>query len=191
MITNSRVRNYFTDIPTEIVPLVLAPIEQSQEILIQCLQWLEAQTPFCIISGSNGTGKTVLSCQMSFSWIRHKDVRERTGSPEARFAYARVLYHQWLDEMRLGSVYGLLKAYSKPDMLVLDDIGERMPSEGWREWLAALVDLRMSECKRTIITTNADSKKIQDFYGESFLSRILAGTQIKIIGRDRRISEQE
>lgn len=177
---------YSWGIPPAFFELLEEPIDQPADILLKCKTWLVGNKPFCVMSGNNGTGKTSLACHMLKAWMHDQIIKNAFKEPLARFIKQSMLYHQWLDEMRSGSVYGLLERFCEPDMLVLDDVGVKMPTEGFREWLISLIDRRMDYRQRTIITTNLNSDAVREFYGETMLSRILVGTQIKLTGGDRR-----
>jgi DNA replication protein DnaC len=174
-------------IPPGISDNLTGKIDQPPETLSKCKDWLEEDTAHCILSGSNGTGKTTLACRMMVQWMQHNMAKERDRSLSALFVKQTQLYLQWLDEMRTGSVYGLLQRFGEYDILVIDDLGVKMPTEGWREWVTSLIDHRVDWKKRTIITTNCNGDAIQDYYGEAMLSRLLMGTQLKLEGKDRRL----
>lgn len=161
-------------------------VDHSNEVKASAREWMQGETPFCVIAGANGTGKTTLSSQMLVAMYKRLS-RERAVS--AKLVKVSVLYQQWLDAMRQGSVYALLMQLGEFDVLVLDDLGVRAPAEGWREWLITLVDYRLDHLKRTIITTNLNAKDIAGQFGETFMSRILVGTQIRLEGEDRRHSK--
>jgi len=177
---------YSWGIPPAFWPLMEKRPQQEQDVLSKCKDWMVGDKPFCILSGDNGTGKTTLACHMLKSWMQAQYAKKPQKAPESRFVKQGMMYHQWLDEMRSGSVYGLLQRYFEPDLLVLDDMGVKVPTEGFREWLISLIDRRMDYCQRTIITTNLNAKAMKEAYGETMVSRILVGTQIKLIGGDRR-----
>jgi len=159
--------------------------DQTKEVTEKCLKWLKEDSPFCILSGENGVGKTILACQMMLAWIKES---EKSKEVTGEFLDLSLTYHKWLDEMRSGSVYKLLEKNCAIDIVIIDDMGVKMPSEGWREWLMTLINQRLVYEKRTIITTNLDSEQMQAYYGEALLSRIMIGTQIRIQGCDRRLS---
>lgn len=174
-------------IPKNIHEMLLLPIDQPKEILLQCKNWMKDDKPFCILAGDNGTGKTTLACHMMKAWMENQNAVNLDRSPSARFIKQTMLYHRWLDEMRSGSVYMLIQECLEFDIIIIDDLGVKEPAPGWREWLICLIDERLDSMKKTIITTNLDGKAVQKFYGETMLSRILVGTQIKLTGKDRRI----
>jgi len=160
-------------------------VEQDVNAMALAKEWLTAERPFCVIAGNNGSGKTTFACQMLKAWASYQ-AKKTTEYIGARFIKTGILYQEWLDAVRNGGAYRLLMKIAELDVIVLDDIGVRKPAEGWREWMISLVDYRLDHLKRTIITTNLNSKDIAEQFGEIFLSRILVGTQIRIQGEDRR-----
>lgn len=73
------------------------------------------------------------------------------------------------------------------DALVLDDLG-RENSSGWTvEQLHHLLDVRVSERRRTIVTTNLSAEEITTRYGSAFVDRIVdRATILRFTGESRR-----
>lgn len=180
----------FRDCPKSIEPFLSGDIKQAPDVMLVCKQWLLDTAPFFVISGDNGTGKSVLACQMANAWLNHEYRQGANREPSGAFFDAGVLYHVWIDEMRTGSVYGLLRKVSEYDIIVLDDIGQRFPSDGWKEFLDTVINQRLTNLNRTILTTNQNAASFKEMFGERFLSRVLLGSQVKIVGADRRLERR-
>ena len=189
------------NIPPGFYEAVRKPSWQNKQILEQAGSWLEGGCPFLLLHGSNGTGKTVLACKLMSHWYEEtltKDIQEyqkknlyAKGLPShlvriPKFVKQISSYQDYLEEARSGSVRELHRDFFKSDLLVIDDLGVKAPTEGYREWLFNLIDQRMDYQKKTIITTNQNSESMRHAYGEAFLSRILKGLQVEMNGKDFR-----
>lgn len=72
-----------------------------------------------------------------------------------------------------------------PDVLFVDDIGLRSPTDSQYEILFELFDRR--EGKPTIYTSNLSPNEIAKIYDDRIASRICRGTRIEFSGVDRRM----
>jgi DNA replication protein DnaC len=74
------------------------------------------------------------------------------------------------------------------NLLVLDDLGTRKPSEGMFQMLFDILERRKS--KMTVITSNHSPEELRAVYEDGRIySRLMAGTAILCTGEDRRVSE--
>jgi len=73
------------------------------------------------------------------------------------------------------------------EVLLLDDLGAEKPSD-WRvEQIATLLDARVREARRQVITTNHLYDELARRYGERVMSRLTGGaTVVRMAGPDRR-----
>jgi len=72
-----------------------------------------------------------------------------------------------------------------PDVLFVDDIGLRAPTESQYELLFELFDRR--EGKPTVYTSNLSPNQLAEIYDDRIASRICRGTRIEFGGADRRM----
>lgn len=90
-----------------------------------------------------------------------------------------------------GHAMSLLKQAYRSRLLVIDDLGTRVPSSAFMDFLYAIIDKRWNEreCKATIITTNLDSGKIRKDFGDASFSRMASGRVYVFEGPDRRFED--
>ena len=73
------------------------------------------------------------------------------------------------------------------DLLILDDIGRENATPWAQEQLHHVLDVRLRENRRTIVTTNLTSEAMTDRYGAPMLDRLLDDAVIvKVTGEPRR-----
>lgn len=78
----------------------------------------------------------------------------------------------------------LLRRIEQAPMVVLDDVGTRVLSEAQAEALRAVLDARVG--RPLLVTTNCDTQALRDSVGARNLSRLLAGSVVRIGGADLR-----
>lgn len=132
----------------------------------------------CFI-GSNGVGKTMLSC------IILKEVYKHRYSCY-RITYAKYINsytENWKESIEISEY----EYYLNAEFLVLEEIGKEIESKLSKPILEELLRYREEKGLVTIICTNLVSSKIKELYGESVCSLINGNMDIiKITGRDRR-----
>lgn len=143
--------------------------------------FLLSATTLLVLSGGVGTRKTGSAC-----WaLTQKPGRYVTADDLGRLAAAR-------DEE--GQVE--YRRTKKAQLLVIDDLGgEFLDDKGWFfRVFNGLIDLRYSQCLKTIITTNLDPKQFSANYGQRVADRIreqgdfveVGGESVRALTRGRR-----
>lgn len=164
-------------------------IEQSPEILAKIKEYSDDPYGFLVLAGKNGTGKSFAAKKILYSQSGKEYFHD---SDHRLFITQAQLNIRWQSQIKnWGDTLYLLKQMNAVRLLVLDDIGTRIPSEAFMDFLYAIIDFRC-DCKEslpTIITTNLTSKQIRENFGDAFTSRICSGEVIKFEGVDRRINE--
>ncbi|MEN8236114.1 MAG: ATP-binding protein [Pseudomonadota bacterium] len=168
----------------------LADCHQSQEILQVLRDFAAHPRGFLLMAGSNGTGKTYASKAVG---------REcRISQPYSSEFPGKIFVKQAnlntrLNEYRSmwGNVRYLEKYYAHPELLIIDDLGTRTPSEAFMDFLYVLVDDRYDNRHRkgTIITTNLTASQMRERFGDAFTSRAASGKLLRMDGDDRRFEE--
>ena len=74
----------------------------------------------------------------------------------------------------------IIGRYSEIAILVLDDMGAEKPSEFAITTLYIILDRRIRECRKTIITTNLSKEEIAETFGARIASRLAGMENIKI-----------
>lgn len=157
---------------------------QPKQLIEACNTFVKIGKGFLVLSGTNGTGKSFITEAM------FKDFRcERD---EKKFVNLVDLKELWLTDLeKWNSSLHLSKQYSEYKLLILDDLGIRFPSDAFNELLYSIVDKRYRNKNATIITTNMESSKIREVFGDAFLSRVGSGRVHLFEGKDRRLPNWE
>ena len=74
----------------------------------------------------------------------------------------------------------IISRYSEIPVLVLDDLGAEKVSEFAITTLYIILDRRIRECRKTIITTNLSKEEIDATFGARIASRLGGMENIKI-----------
>ena len=81
----------------------------------------------------------------------------------------------------------VIKKYTKPEVLVMDDLGTEKVTEWVMQTLYVVINARYEEEKRTIITSNCNLEDLRKNLNDKIASRITAMTEIiELKGIDRR-----
>lgn len=136
--------------------------------------------------GSNGVGKSFLSCIILKEAYRHRySCRRVTFS-----SYVNAYTESWGKSKEEKNVLeqDLLDKYKGVEFLVLEEIGKEIDSKIQAPILEDLLRYREEHGLVTIICSNSTPKELSEKYGNSIIS-IIKGcmTPIKIISDDKRI----
>lgn len=162
-------------------------LNQPQKIADKIAEYAKDPLGFLVMVGKNGTGKT-FAAEHIVSLQRFK--QKFFDSDHRKIINQAMLNLQWLNQLNdwKDATY-LLNQYFNYRILVLDDIGTRIPTDAFMDFLYAIVDYRwtMRLNIATIITTNLSAKDMRNKFGDAFASRISSGIIIKFDGADRRL----
>lgn len=141
-----------------------------------------------LMHGSVGSGKTCAAALVHASWpttpvrwvtalefIRWIQTARREGDvllPGAMYETTEVSLWSWVVD--------------QPSMLILDDLGIRVPTESQQEIVYELIDRRRD--KPMLITSNHDLTTLGNLYDQRVASRLSAGTSLHFDLDDRRPS---
>jgi len=141
---------------------------------------------FFLISGTNGVGKTfcagMAACEVS-----------RLNSERPMTVKQTQMHDMMLKENKeYGNALYAASRFKEANFLAIDDLAAnlRRPSDALVEFLYKVIDFRYDNNKATMITTNANSKEVRDFFGDALTSRMCSGVCYRIDGPDRRFSEK-
>ncbi len=124
-----------------------------------------------VLTGNPGCGKTHLAIAM----MRH------TGS--GKFITIPDLLLQIRDTFNSGNLLTekeLIEDFSKEGFLVLDDLGAEKSSEYSITTLYLILNRRINDEKKTVITTNLSMQKISEALGDRISSRLSGMNIVKI-----------
>lgn len=134
------------------------------------------------IYGEVGTGKTVEACAVLKDWLS----RGRLGR--------MVSSVQLLTELRASIDHGreldVLARYGSVPLLVLDDLGQEVPSEWALSRLFEIVDRRYNAALPTVVTSNLSPDAVNKrLKADAMVSRLMERCKVrKVEGADRRIA---
>jgi len=82
---------------------------------------------------------------------------------------------------------GVYRRIERADLLILDDLGREKMTEWTVETLQRILDQRLRDAKRLIVTTNLSAEELDKRYGGPALDRIVDGmTRIEVKGATQR-----
>ena len=140
-----------------------------------------------LMSGDTGVGKThLIECMTTYAIDKCLTVKYSTAF---NFNQDMLKYHCASIEDKDAIMY----PYLNSDILFIDDLGsENQIKNVTNEYLYLILNERMQQHKKTVISTNLDMKQIQDVYGERIFSRLMHKKQsakINFTGVDLRIKK--
>jgi DNA replication protein DnaC len=166
---------YDRTLPTRYADAHLGAITHEQDPNRRATQWLDGASPTLFLVGGTGVGKTYLAYAI------------------CNYAVGRgilvvaVTVSDLLEAMRPDGNDEIAERAERADLLLIDDFGGEKPSEWTVERLSALIDTRVREEGRQILTTNLAYKALVPRVGERTMSRLTGGaTVVQMSGPDRR-----
>lgn len=143
----------------------------------------EGQAVSALLHGVPGTGKTHLAVAL----LNELECKWPSGTyvywtmPE--FVHARL---ESIDGDRPDPLEQCLRAH----VLVLDDLGTENRTEWVQAALYEIVDARYRNCLPTVLITNCELERIEEWYGSRILSRFSGSDAYitELTGPDRRIA---
>lgn len=140
-----------------------------------------------LIMGGTGVGKThLIGCMTNLALEQNRILKYVTSFT---FNQDMLKYHC----AKLEEKDDIIEPYLNSELLFIDDLGtENRINNVTNEYLYLVINERMQNHKKTIITTNLDFAQIQEVYGERIFSRLMHKKQsLKILfpGSDLRIKK--
>lgn len=155
-----------------------------QDYLDNLLDNIEENNGICLI-GSNGVGKSFLSCIILKEVYKHRYSCRRVTFSSYITAYTESWGANKTDRDVIEQ--DLLDKYKGVEFLVLEEIGKEIDSKIAKPILEDLLRYREEKGLVTIICTNLTPKSLKDIYGASVCSLINGNmTVIVIDSEDRR-----
>jgi len=136
---------------------------------------------FLTLGGKPGTGKTIAAASALLSCV--EELRTDSGRVCKRWT-RRGLYMKAAELARLP-LFGKEQAAAwerlrERKLLIIDDLGAELPTDGWLSAFGDLVDARMRGEKKTILTTNLSGSELRTRYGDRVIRRLTDyGTFVK------------
>ena len=140
-----------------------------------------------VIIGDTGVGKThLMECMTTYAIEKGIGVKYTTAF---NFNQEMLKYHC----AKLEDKSALIDDYLKCEILFIDDLGsENTIKNVTNEYLYSIINERMQNHRKTIITTNLDFEAIQEAYGDRVFSRLVhkkQSLQINFVGSDLRLKK--
>ena len=143
-----------------------------------------------LFRGGTGLGKTFLSAciarevaQQGFSVVYASAVSALTAFERQKFSH---------DGEEAAQADGKVRRLMGCDLLILDDLGTEMVSEFTRSALYTLINTRLVDRKKTVISTNLSAAEMAARYTPQIVSRLEGEYQIlSFAGRDIRLLKKE
>ncbi len=140
-----------------------------------------------LIYGNTGVGKThLVECMVSMAIDKGVLTKYTTAF---NFNQEMLRYHC----APIAEKSAILEPFVSSKLLVIDDLGsENIINNVTKEYLYLVINERMHNRRKTIITTNLDLAQIQDVYGERIFSRLMhkkLSLKIKMNGKDLRVGD--
>lgn len=134
-----------------------------------------------LYSTSPGTGKTTLACALLNEFIALNYLAKLKGLPHHRNPAYFLDVNAWQGSYNLAVALGKdsaemqafvseLRMAQMAQLIVLDDIGVREATPGFRTHLHTLVNARVAAGKPTIYTSNIEMKELAMVFGEQRLA---------------------
>ena len=144
----------------------------------QLLKYSIDPTEALILTGTNGTGKSFSAVAIAREYyLQTKEI--------PIFYNVSELYQEWLANSK--SPINLMNKIVNAKLLVLDDLGIRTPTEGFCDFLYAVINNRYSDMKGIVVTTNLNAGQIVEKFGNAIASRLLSGVKFGMGGNDMRV----
>ena len=162
-------------------------LDQSDELKNFLLDFANNLQGFLLLSGKNGTGKSTAAMAV-YEFVSPFKL-PAYDHDIAYFANQADLNFHWQKEFNdYGTALGILKVVTETKLLILDDLGTRIPSDSFMDFLYKIADERYlnRHSRATIITTNLNMTDMRQKFGDAFVSRVASGQCFRLEGNDRR-----
>lgn len=165
-------------------------LNQKKDVVDFIEAFAKSPKGFLLLSGKNGTGKSYAAMAAYNAVTPYR--LPAYDRDIAIFTTQTDLNLRWSEEnAKHGETMTLLKELARCKLLVLDDIGTRIPSEAFMDFLYAVADKRYSnrDIGGTIVTTNLNVTDMRERFGDAFVSRVASGKCFRFEGEDRRFNK--
>jgi DNA replication protein DnaC len=146
-------------------------IDQHQVMELATLGFVDRKQ-WLILAGSSGTGKSHIAKALLLLACRHLY--------HCRYVTASFMLRDLLSALADDSLEDKLKAYVRPDILLIDEIGfDRLEQESGRNASLFFKVIEGRYCKNTtILTTNIDFKALGEYLGDPVVTAALVDRMV-------------
>ena len=118
-----------------------------------------------IFIGSPGTGKNHLACGIIQEIVK----TDKTAILTTTMKMIRKIKDSWTDrDMKEGEV---IELYTKPDLLVIDEIGVQFGSDTEKLYISEIINDRYEAMKPTILLGNVSREELIEQMGDRVIDR--------------------
>ena len=164
-------------------------MNQSENDIKELFEYSHCPKGFVLLAGSNGSGKSYAATAIyymntSCRLPHHEDEGAIfISQSELNFKYLNCVSDHSYD----------LSPYQRTKLLVIDDLGTRIPSSGFMDFLYAIIDYRWNQGNSigTVITTNLNASTMRETFGDAFVSRMTSGIVKRWDHSDRRFQKSK
>lgn len=165
-----------------IPPKYLDIVTDKKDLLNKCFKADNS----VFLHGDVGTGKTVFACSLAREIILNSLSRVEFVSSPFLIMQIQDSFRDKSEETSLG----LLKKYSKQEILLIDDLGSEKMTDFVRQSLYFIINHREQHLLKTIITSNHNLKQLSEYIDPRISSRIAGMCDVFCFsGNDRRLSK--
>lgn len=118
-----------------------------------------------LITGSPGTGKSMLTCAVGYFYIK--------AGIEIKYTSLSDLLIEIDNCKEKKTIYKIIRALRSYQVLIIDDIGESSVESRFHKYVFSLFDGRNSEKKVTLMNTMKSAEQLSELIGEHVVSRML------------------
>jgi IstB-like ATP binding protein len=157
-------------------------IEQSAGKIEYLKKFVVNPSGIILMEGEPGTGKTFCS-------LATCEYLTRTET-SVIFMTQKQMMDKWLATFKEEKPSNFVNKVKECTLLVIDDFGTSEPSPGFMTFFMDVINTRLQWKKRgTIVTTNLNAEKFNQYCGEALADRILTGQKFIFEGNTRRIKQ--
>ncbi len=136
-----------------------------------------------VLRGGVGSGKT------TNAFAALKQIALHAARSSRRMTFTKVSHTDFNRAMRPtpdGAHLDALAEFQEVDLLLFDDLGAGQVTDWASDTLYRLFDIRWSEQRPTIVTSNLTAQEMRDAVDERVLSRLAGSTPVVLPPRDHR-----
>ncbi len=147
--------------------------EKERVAVLVCKEFADGNYSGLIISGTNGTGKTMLASIILGTMIR-RIPHNSNGFDSHKRLYTeaikmiRCIKDTW---RKRTSEQDAIDKFVKPEVLVIDEIGMQYGSIVEAQFITEIINDRYNQRKKTIILGNLNIKEITEIVGDRVVDR--------------------
>ena len=167
----------------------LYELDQPKEWVNKFIAFSGNPRGFILMAGKNGTGKTTVATSI---YDNMKFVNRNPQIDDKLFFTQVDLFMKWTKDLKQwGETTYLYERLITTQLLVLDDIGTRSPSEAFKDFIYAVIEKRERHKDElgTILTTNLNAIQMREMFGDAIVSRVASSQVFRFEGNERRFHE--